>query len=72
MRYLSIDTGKQISKIGLGTWQFGSKKWGYGERYAREEAGAIVRRAVGLPRKADVVAALGSAAPGPGQYGSRE
>jgi aryl-alcohol dehydrogenase-like predicted oxidoreductase len=48
MRYLSIDTGKQISKIGLGTWQFGSKKWGYGERYAREEAGAIVRLALKL------------------------
>ena len=29
--------------------------------------GAIVRRAVGLPRKADVIAALGSAVPGPGQ-----
>jgi thiol-disulfide isomerase/thioredoxin len=29
--------------------------------------GAIVRRAVGLPRKADVIAALGSAVPEPGQ-----
>lgn len=48
MRYLSIDTDKQISKIGLGTWQFGAKEWGYGERYAREEASAIVRRAVEL------------------------
>ncbi len=28
--------------------------------------GAIVRRAAGLPRKADVIAALGSAVPGPG------
>jgi thiol-disulfide isomerase/thioredoxin len=31
--------------------------------------GAIVRRAVGLPRKADVIAALGSAIPGPGPGG---
>ena len=29
--------------------------------------GAIARRAVGLPRKADVIAALGSVIPGPGQ-----
>jgi thiol-disulfide isomerase/thioredoxin len=29
--------------------------------------GAIVRRAVGLPRKADVIAALGSAVPGAGR-----
>jgi thiol-disulfide isomerase/thioredoxin len=28
--------------------------------------GVIVRRAVGLPRKADVIAALGSVVPGPG------
>ena len=31
--------------------------------------GAIVTRAAGLPRKADVIAALGSAIPGPGQAG---
>jgi aryl-alcohol dehydrogenase-like predicted oxidoreductase len=48
MRYLAIDTGKQISKIGLGTWQFGSREWGYGERYAEQEADAIVRRALEL------------------------
>jgi thiol-disulfide isomerase/thioredoxin len=39
--------------------------------------GAIVRRAVGLPRKADVIAALGSVVPGPspngsGQHGGEE
>jgi aryl-alcohol dehydrogenase-like predicted oxidoreductase len=48
MRYLACDTAKQISKIGLGTWQFGSREWGYGEPYARQEADAIVRRAVEL------------------------
>ena len=34
--------------------------------------GAIIRRAVGLPRKADVIAALGSVIPGPGPYGAAE
>jgi thiol-disulfide isomerase/thioredoxin len=34
--------------------------------------GAIVRRAVGLPRKADVIAALGSVVPGPGPHGGTE
>jgi len=48
MRYLSIDTAKQISRIGLGTWQFGSRDWGYGEPYAGQEARAIVRRALEL------------------------
>ena len=48
MRYLNVGTDRKISKIGLGTWQFGSREWGYGERYASREAHAIVRRAVGL------------------------
>jgi aryl-alcohol dehydrogenase-like predicted oxidoreductase len=48
MRYLDIGTGKKISKIGLGTCQFGSREWGYGERYAGQEARAIVRRALEL------------------------
>jgi aryl-alcohol dehydrogenase-like predicted oxidoreductase len=48
MRYLGIDTTKKISKIGLGTWQFGSREWGYGDRYASEVAQAIVARALEL------------------------
>jgi aryl-alcohol dehydrogenase-like predicted oxidoreductase len=48
MRYLDIDTAKKISKIGLGTWQFGSREWGYGDTYASSEARAIVRRALEL------------------------
>jgi aryl-alcohol dehydrogenase-like predicted oxidoreductase len=48
MRYLSSDTAKKISKIGLGTWQFGSNEWGYGQAYADTEAAAIVRRALEL------------------------
>jgi aryl-alcohol dehydrogenase-like predicted oxidoreductase len=48
MRYLGIDTATKISKIGLGTWQFGSREWGYGEPYADQEARAIVGRALEL------------------------
>jgi aryl-alcohol dehydrogenase-like predicted oxidoreductase len=48
MRYLDTDTAKRISKIGLGTWQFGSAEWGYGDEYSKRRAGAIVRRAVEL------------------------
>ena len=48
MRYLDVDTPTKISKIGLGTWQFGSKEWGYGDGYAGAVARDIVRRAVDL------------------------
>ena len=48
MRYVPLDTPKPISKIGLGTWQFGSREWGYGQGYAEQEAHTIVRRAVEL------------------------
>ena len=48
MRYLDTDTAKKISRIGLGTWQFGSREWGYGDAYAGSEARAIVRRALDL------------------------
>lgn len=48
MRYLADTSVMKISKIGLGTWQFGSPEWGYGESYASTEARAIVRRAVEL------------------------
>jgi aryl-alcohol dehydrogenase-like predicted oxidoreductase len=48
MRYLDVDTATRISKIGLGTWQFGSREWGYGDGYAGQVARDIVRRAVDL------------------------
>jgi len=48
VRYLDVDTAVKISKIGLGTWQFGSREWGYGDAYSKGEAGAIVRRALEL------------------------
>ena len=47
MRYVEVD-GLRSSVIGLGTWQFGSREWGYGEAYATETAPALVRRAVEL------------------------
>ena len=47
MRYIDVGTVKKISKVGLGTHQFGSAAWGYGERY-EQEAHAIVRRALEL------------------------
>jgi aryl-alcohol dehydrogenase-like predicted oxidoreductase len=48
MRYLAAGTAARISKIGLGTWQFGSREWGYGDAYAQREARAITRRALEL------------------------
>jgi aryl-alcohol dehydrogenase-like predicted oxidoreductase len=47
MRFVEVD-GARVSVIGLGCWQFGSSDWGYGEQYARHEAGAIVERALDL------------------------
>ncbi|MEO8743687.1 MAG: aldo/keto reductase [Candidatus Dormiibacterota bacterium] len=47
MKYVEVG-GARMSAIGLGTWQFGSTEWGYGSRYARDEAGVIVRRALEL------------------------
>lgn len=47
MRYVEVG-GVRLSVIGLGTWQFGSREWGYGRDYASKEAGVIVRRALDL------------------------
>jgi aryl-alcohol dehydrogenase-like predicted oxidoreductase len=44
MRYVEV-AGLNVSRIGLGTWQFGSREWGYGETYASEVAPALLRRA---------------------------
>ena len=38
----------RVSRIGLGTWQFGSREWGYGNDYAMSVAPSLVRRAVEL------------------------
>jgi aryl-alcohol dehydrogenase-like predicted oxidoreductase len=48
MRYLEdLPSEKPLSRIGVGTWQFGSKEWGYGDDFTAE-AGRIVVRAVEL------------------------
>ena len=48
MRQLDLSTAKSWSAIGLGTWQFGSREWGYGGDYAEAEAERIVARALEL------------------------
>lgn len=48
MRYLTVEGAQRYSKIGLGTWQFGSREWGYGAEYARSGARQVVRRALEL------------------------
>jgi aryl-alcohol dehydrogenase-like predicted oxidoreductase len=47
MRYIEVN-GARLSVIGLGTWQFGSKEWGYGDDYAQTESGKILERALDL------------------------
>ncbi|KZS58712.1 aldo/keto reductase [Mycobacterium ostraviense] len=48
MKYLDVEGIGKVSRIGLGTWQFGSREWGYGDRYASGAARDIVQRALGL------------------------
>ncbi len=48
MRHLDVDGLGAVSRVGLGTWQFGSREWGYGEDYAGGTAHRIVRRALDL------------------------
>src|ERR1700728_2620823 len=45
MKYLDVDGVGQVSRIGLGTWQFGSREWGYGDEYNSGTARDIVQRA---------------------------
>ena len=47
MRYVEV-RGTRLSAIGLGTWQFGSREWGYGRDYAEGPAIEITRRALEL------------------------
>lgn len=48
MKYLDVDGIGKVSRIGLGTWQFGSREWGYGDSYASGAAREIVQRALAL------------------------
>ena len=47
MRYIDVG-GARLSVIGLGTWQFGSREWGYGSEYAERDAIDITHRALDL------------------------
>ncbi len=47
MRYVEAG-GVRVSVIGLGTWQFGSREWGYGRDYADTAASRILNRALDL------------------------
>lgn len=47
MRHVEVGDVR-LSAIGLGTWQFGSREWGYGRDYAERTAVEIVRRALDL------------------------
>jgi len=48
MKFLAVEGLGQVSRIGLGTWQFGSREWGYGDEYAASTAIDIVHRALEL------------------------
>ena len=45
MRYVQVPGLGEVSRVGLGTWQFGSREWGYGGDYASDIAVQIVKRA---------------------------
>ena len=47
MRYVEAG-GARLSAVGLGTWQFGSGEWGYGQAYAEHVAPDIVGRSLDL------------------------
>ncbi|WP_083406262.1 aldo/keto reductase [Mycolicibacterium rutilum] len=48
MKYIDVDGVGRVSRIGLGTWQFGSREWGYGDDYASGPAREIVQRSLAL------------------------
>lgn len=48
VRYLDVEGVGRVSRIGLGTWQFGSREWGYGDHYAAGAALDIVKRSLSL------------------------
>ena len=48
MKFIEVQGLGQVSRVGLGTWQFGSREWGYGEGYASGDAADIVQRALEL------------------------
>jgi aryl-alcohol dehydrogenase-like predicted oxidoreductase len=47
VRYVDV-CGERLSVVGLGTWQFGSRSWGYGPDYEAHEALDVANRALDL------------------------
>jgi hypothetical protein len=47
MKYLDVDGIGRVRRIGLGTWQFGSREWGYGDHRLRLRP-RLVQRALAL------------------------
>ena len=41
-------TSEKVSKIGIGTWQIGSRGWGWGKGYGEEQVVAAIRRSIEL------------------------
>ena len=48
MRHIEVAGLGSVGRVGLGTWQFGSREWGYGQDYAGNQARDIVTRALEL------------------------
>jgi myo-inositol catabolism protein IolS len=49
MEYVKLGKSDlMVSKIGLGTWQFGDKDWGWGTDYGEREALEVIERALDL------------------------
>lgn len=49
MKFTDIgNTNIKVSQIGLGTWQFGTKGWGFGSDFSKADAIAIVHKALEL------------------------
>ncbi len=41
-------TSEKVSKVGIGTWQVGSKEWGWGKGYGEEQVIGAIRRSIEL------------------------
>lgn len=48
VKFIDVEGVGRVSRIGLGTWQFGSREWGYGDNYASGAARDIVTRSLDL------------------------
>ncbi|MHA1271725.1 MAG: aldo/keto reductase [Candidatus Helarchaeota archaeon] len=47
MKYLELGKDKtKVSVIGLGTWQFGTKGWGYGKEFGKDDAIRLINLAI--------------------------